>query len=111
MPTTFVCTTKDVDEAQDDSKPGQDAVNYWIENETVWESLMAVREDIPLGWYKMLTEKSLYKFLSFIAYAVEHPSRRRRQPMDVEKMVASWLPLVTKLATAHDVDEKDAASS
>lgn len=49
--------------------------------------------------------------LSCLAYACEHPSRRKRTPMDVEKMIEDWLPLIKKLATAHDIDERDAASS
>jgi len=31
--------------------------------------------------------------------------------MDVQKMVEQWLPLIKQLATAHDVDDRDAASS
>ena len=31
--------------------------------------------------------------------------------MDVQQMVESWLPLIRQLATAHDIDERDSASS
>jgi len=31
--------------------------------------------------------------------------------MDVEQMVKNWLPLIRQLATAHDIDARDAASS
>src|SRR5258708_14090034 len=51
------------------------------------------------------------KTLSFLAYSCEIPSRRKRVEMDVQEMVGKWVPLVKQLALAHDVDEKDLASS
>lgn len=45
---------------------------------------------------------------SFLMYAVEHPTRRKRTPMDVTAMVDRWLPIIRGLATAHhkgDVDK------
>jgi len=53
----------------------------------------------------------LGKILSFLAYGCEHPARRKKVPVDVQKMVDTWVPLIKKLAIAHDIDEKDAASS
>ena len=63
------------------------------------------------GFYKVIIRQELGPYVSLLAYGCENPSRRRRTKMDVDKMVETWLPLVKQLATAHDVDEKDAASS
>ena len=73
--------------------------------------LIGLREYIPLGAYPLEIERELRDTLSLLAYAVEHPTRRKRTKMDVQKMIADWLPLVKQLSLAHDVDEKDAASS
>lgn len=74
-------------------------------------SVIDMREQIPLGYYHYSVKSDLMKMLSFLAYACEHPSRRKRKPMDVAQMIETWLPLIKKLAMAHDVDEKDLASS
>jgi hypothetical protein len=69
------------------------------------------RENIPLGFYPYMVKRDLLHMLSFMAFACEHPSRRKRIAVDVNAMVKAWLPLVKKLALAHDVDDKDAASA
>jgi hypothetical protein len=71
-----------------------------------------IRENIPLGFYSYCMKRDVaYKYLSWIAYACENPTRRKRATMDVPKMIDAWVPLIKQLAVAHDVDEKDAASS
>jgi hypothetical protein len=87
------------------------SAKWAAQSDCLAEELICVRESIPLGWYPMMLQKSLDKILSFLAYACEHPARRKRKIMDVQKMVDTWLPLIRQLATAHDVDDKDAASS
>lgn len=69
------------------------------------------REMLTLGLYPSVVRVAIGNILSLLAYACEVPARRKRTVMDVEKMVNDWVPLVKKLALAHDVDEKDAASS
>ena len=74
-------------------------------------ALIDARENLALGLVNWCYQQEWMRRLSFLAYACEHPSRRKRTPMDVQKMVENWLPLIVRLATAHDVDERDAASS
>lgn len=69
------------------------------------------REILVLGLYPTILESLLGHWLSFLAYGCEHPARRKRVPMDVLKTVDLWIPLVKSLALAHNVDEKDKASS
>lgn len=38
----------------------------------------------------------------FLMYAVEHPSRQKRIPVDVDEMVEKWIPIIRGLSTAHD---------
>lgn len=35
-------------------------------------------------------------------YACEYPSRRKRNPMNVEEMIERWVPIIRGLATGHD---------
>lgn len=74
-------------------------------------AVIDARESLSIGLYASLMRESFGDFVSLLAFACEHPSRRKRVSMDVNKMVEIWLPLVVKLAVAHDIDEKDAASS
>ena len=74
-------------------------------------AVIDARETLPRGIYQMCMKREWSERLSLLAYACEHPTRRKRVSMDVEKMVDDWLPLIVKLATAHDIDETDAASS
>jgi hypothetical protein len=125
----FVCK---IDETQQELPPGEEAVMKAmaiVTNEphgnvhdkvglifaSTVESLAVevidMRETLTLGLYPLLMKKCLGEILSMIAYACEHPARRKRIPMDVNAMVKKWVPLIRKLAVAHDVDEKDQASS
>ena len=74
-------------------------------------AVIDARENLALGITDVCTKHEWMHRLSFMAYACEHPSRRKRIAMDVEKMVENWLPLIRQLATAHDIDERDSASS
>jgi len=70
------------------------------------------RETLTQGIWPIIIKREIgYKWLAWLAFACEHPSRRKRVPMDVQEMVGKWVPLVKALALAHDVDEKDLASS
>lgn len=44
---------------------------------------------------------------AFLMYAVEHPTRRRRTPMNVTEMVERWHPIIKGLATAHEKADVD----
>lgn len=44
---------------------------------------------------------------SWIAYALENWSRKRKTPMDVELMVKRWVPIIRGLSAAHSKDELD----
>jgi hypothetical protein len=74
-------------------------------------AVIDAREILTLGLYPVLMKSLIGKILSFLAFGCEHPSRRKRTPVDVQKTVDAWAPLIKKLAIAHDIDEKDAASS
>jgi hypothetical protein len=69
------------------------------------------REILTLGLYPVIMKSVIGKACSWLAFACENPSRRKRVPVDVQKTVDVWIPLILKLAVAHDIDEKDAASS
>lgn len=88
------------------------AMNYFVRNSlSLARSVIDARENLPLGLMQFAQKQEWTRRLSFLAYACEHPSRRKRTAMDVEKMIEDWLPLIVKLATAHDIDERDSASS
>ncbi len=70
------------------------------------------RELLTLGLYPVILRKEFADPLCLLAYACEHPTRRKkRTPMDVDEMVEKWIPLIRELAVAHDIDKKDAASA
>lgn len=46
--------------------------------------------------------RTLDTFRSILMYSQEVPSRRRRTPMNVDKLVQAWIPVIKGLATAHD---------
>jgi hypothetical protein len=79
--------------------------------ESLARAVIDAREILTLGLYPVIMKAVIGKACSWLALACEHPSRRKRIPVDVQKTVDVWVPLIKKLAVAHDVDEKDAASS
>lgn len=79
--------------------------------DSVPHAVIDSRETLTLGLWPIIVKRNMEKILSFLAYACEHQSRRKRVPVDVQEMVGKWTPLVKQLALAHDVDEKDLASS
>lgn len=50
---------------------------------------------------------ALDKFRVYLMYACEYPSRRKRNPMNVEEMVERWVPIVRGLSVGHDKAEID----
>ena len=81
--------------------------------DTVASAVIDSREILTLSiWPLILKMQFGDKLLGWLAYSFEHPGHgRRKEPMDVQEMVGKWIPLVKQLALAHDVDEKDLASS
>jgi hypothetical protein len=97
---------------QDPDKPPMKLVETMVEGyESLARALIDARENIPLGFYELATRNEWMHRLSFLAFACEHPSRRKRAPVDIEDMIGKWLPLIRQLAMAHDIDERDKASS
>jgi hypothetical protein len=79
--------------------------------ESLARAVIDSRETLTLGLFPIIMRQTFGTLLSFLAYGCEHPTRRKRTSMDVEKTIDAWVPLIKKLAIAHDIDEKDAASS
>ncbi len=104
----FVCTVKETEETDE-----QIGLGIASKYDTLGMALIHARENIPLCYYQYWIKRELANPLCMLAYACEHPSRGRKRKikMDVDTMVTQWLDLIKKLAVAHDVDEKDAASS
>ena len=44
---------------------------------------------------------------AFMRYAVDVPGTRRKTPMNIEKMVAAWVPIIKGLSTAHTKEHLD----
>jgi hypothetical protein len=107
----FVCK---IDEAAQDEPdiPEPAFIKKVIDTaESLAREVIEAREIITLGLYHIILRKDFSNPGCLLAYACKTPSRRKRVTMDVDQMVETWLPLIKKLACAHDVDEKDAASS
>lgn len=81
------------------------------ESESLRLAVINQRELLSLTLYQIIMRQEFSDMLSLLAYACEHPTRRKRTPVDAMKMVETWVPLIRKLAVAHDIDEKDEASS
>ena len=109
--TVFECQIDERDQDVDAPVTVSAAESYAESVESLARAVIDARENIPLGFIEIATKHEWLHRLSFLAYACEHPSRRRRIPVDVEKMVETWMPLIVRLATAHDVDVRDAASA
>lgn len=56
------------------------------------------------GLYRIDDEDrySLDGFRSVVVYGCEHPSTKKRTPMNVDEMVKRWIPIIKGLATAHE---------
>ncbi len=101
-----------IDEAQQDGPSLNEAMANYAEGTSLRREVINMRENIPLGFFEYVVKRDVaYKYLSWFAYACERPTRRRRTPVDVTRMIDTWVPLIKKLTCAHDVDEKDSASS
>lgn len=108
--TDFVCHSIDERDQDPDLPSRVFGETYIFHVDSLARAVIDARESL-LGIADAATKREWSRPLSFLAYACEHPSRRPRTPVDVEKTVNDWLVLIRQLATAHDVDEKDAASS
>ncbi len=101
-----VCSTKDVDET----------VTGLLGEMTQREAIMGIWTQVQFAQWMVLNTKrwdgkdlhrgnrmiSLDTVRAFLMYAAEHPSRRKRKPMDIDAMVERWLVVIKGLATAHD---------
>ena len=114
---SFVCRVDETEQGGPEPDLSPEAViasvarTYAAGVDSLAREVLFARESLAIGLCEYSHKQEWLHRLSFIAYAVEHPSRRKRTPMDVNQMVENWLPLIVKLATAHDVDERDSASS
>ncbi len=75
------------------------------------DGVVSAREALTLGLYPYILRQVFGNTISMLAYGCEHPTRRKRTPVDVKEMVKKWIPLIRELAVAHDIDGKDAASA
>jgi hypothetical protein len=108
------CSTWDVDDGTVEPEPERFSPIVQKIVDTGLSLSMAVitsRETLAEVMSGMLVREVLKNPLSMLAYACEYQSRRKRVAVDVKAMIDTWVPLVTKLATAHDIDERDLASS
>jgi hypothetical protein len=106
--TEFICK---IDETEQEAESLPRIVKIFSESgNSLAREVIATREIVD-KLYQTGLRLELQKFLSFAAYGCDHPGRSKRRPMDVKAMIDAWAPLVTQLAIAHDVDEKDAASA
>lgn len=78
--------------------------------ESLAQAVIDCREILTTGMFPMFLRKD-FDFACLLGYGCKMQSRRKRTPVDVDKLVEAWMPQLKKLALAHDVDEKDAASS
>lgn len=104
---THVCTTQDVD----DGVAGltgvydvrQAVMNIWGQVEFAKWMVLNWRIRDPARPLSDENRKlNVDQMRMWLMYAAEHPSRRRRKPVDVEAMVEKWMPIIRGLATAHD---------
>lgn len=98
---------------QSELQVAKNKVSAFVRNyDSVARAAIDGREIVSISLFQMALKHDIGDFLSLFAYGCERPSRgKQRTHMDVDKMVEQWLPLIKKLALAHDIDEKDAASS
>jgi hypothetical protein len=100
-----------IDDEQEPPFP-EKAVNFFTESAlSLARAVIDARENISQGFYGYGQRQEWMRRLSYLAYACDHPSRRKRTLMDVEDMISKWLPLIRQLAMAHDIDERDSASA
>ncbi len=104
------CCIDERDQDPDIPIPTKAVETYAVGVESLARAVIDAREYM-LGIAEYCHKHEWMHRLSFLAYACEHPSRRKRTTMDVTKMVDIWLPLIKKLAVAHDIDERDTVSS
>ena len=80
--------------------------------DSVARAVIDGREICSISLFQMVLKNDIGDYLSLFAYGCERPSRGlKRTRMDVDAMVKAWIPQIKKLALAHDIDERDAASS
>jgi hypothetical protein len=97
--------------SNEDAKPPVIGEKFAASYDSLAGAVIDSREILALGLFPIIMHYVLGDRLSFMAYGCEHPARRKRVSMDIQKMVDGWVPQIKKLALAHDIDEKDAASS
>lgn len=105
---THVCTTQDTDAAT----VAAGLTGYDVRSAVmgIWGNVMTAQAIVMVykGGNPQLPRAVMNRKISidtvrmFLMYAVEHPSRRRRTPVDVEDMIEKWLPIIRGLSTGHD---------
>lgn len=104
---THVCSTHDVDDGISGLTGMYDirqaVMNIWGQIEFSKWMVLNWRIRDPAEPLSAKNRKlNVDQMRSWLMYAAEHPSRRRRTPVDVDAMVEKWLPIIRGLATAHD---------
>lgn len=71
-----------------------------IEKDHHWQGERRKHEEMSGG-------ARVREFVSLWSYAMEYPSHQRRMPMDVDALVAAWVPIIRGLAAGHTKEEID----
>jgi len=111
----FVCMASDVNECQvyyeevDESTSSEPSVRDQIIG--IWDIVHAA-QNLTL-WNPFNKGKSSVRSMqdlrAMIMYACEYPSRKKRNPMNVNMMVYHWTAIIRELSTAHDKNSLDKA--
>src|SRR5258705_3685790 len=75
------------------------------------DGVVSAREALTLGLYPYILRQVFGDTISMLAYGCEHPTRRKRTPVDGKEMVKKCIPLITELASAPDFDITIAAAA
>lgn len=110
--TTFhVCSVQDIDEGQapptlehelavTGAREGNTGLRSWLLAVWTWAGMVEKHH-----WVL----RAAHHPLNLFCYGLEVPSRRRRTPMDVPRMVEVWVEVITGLLASHTREGVDAA--
>lgn len=112
---THVCSSTDVDETVDITHldtSHEVAMLGDVRSAVmgIWSNVMTAQAIVMIAKggdpERPLSERnrklSIDTMRMFLMYAVQHCSRRRRTPVDIDAMIEKWVPIIRGLSTAHD---------
>lgn len=114
----FVCSNADVDDSCGGGETSEAGVIGALASEfTARQAVMSIWSQVQFAQQVVMRAKNrdperplstqnrklnIDGVRMFLMYAVEHPSRQKRTPVDVDEMVEKWVPIIRGLSTAHD---------